>query len=328
MLAITNGLSQTMAMTDNSSFFDDHAPQSDEVAYVDALHGSIWPEFCEKVAEEEAACVVYEPDDLTIAEVLAERNQDLSELFGGEYIGQPCKVLGVGYPAGGSYDEAASVVIDTASATFHGVCIEFNGSRWQAMFEVFCHEHTEQLPSGPYYIPAVTGHMVELEIQPNEGDEYDDDEDEVANVVVQFAHDTVALQALARSEDFCLMTPDDQRSLLWNIAEQTFDSLPRELQGSEAVVCCTQYYTMYDDMPGVALADSFTDLSDIPSEEGRGVAGRITRLEYPELAEISTDTSLNSHELYLNGGGYCLVVRDVVRSVTYYILPQSVTGII
>jgi hypothetical protein len=305
---------------------EEYNPQPATPEFIDLLNESVWPEFCREVSETEAAVVIYDPLDDSNVEITSQYALDLSEKLGWDYNGACSKVLGLAYPLDSqSGDTQEPIVLDTDSATFHGIDLCYQDGRWQAMLEFYQHEHTDDVPNGIYHIPPNKHHLMELKMKKIDED---DDADEDVNVIELFDQDIESTRAHVYSKDFTVNPPDQQRMLLNEITEGINSEVPHEFRDRDVVVSCRQYYTAYDDMPDFDLHDFLTDLTDTPSEEITALTGTIVNFEYPELRTLPSEQTLQPKDLTLNDGAYCLVLRDTEKPVTYYVLPQSVFGIV
>jgi hypothetical protein len=141
-------------------------------------------------------------------------------------------------------------------------------------------------------------------------------------------NDVESARVFAKSEDFTSATAEEQRMVLKDIITSIDGYLPRQYYDRDAVVNCTNYYTILDNMPGFDVREFKTDLSDIKPEERTALKGYILGFDYPELQGLPDDTHLDASILNMNDMSYCFVLRNEEDRATHYILPQTITSII
>lgn len=321
-------------MSENLYFFEEYSSNMPQES-IDILAQPSWKEFCDAAKDAEAAVAIYDPTDNDDRKKVNQHAINLSEKFGFEHNGMSTKVMGLGYNS--YYKEGSSDVptfLDTHNATFHGVDLCFLDGRWQAMLEFYCHDSTDEMPHGIYHVPPDVHHLMILNI--DVADEHDDSDDDDTTVMQRLSEDFNSVHAFMSGQDFAAGTHDEQRKILDDNTSAMNGEMPQEFRDRDVVIACTRYYTAYDDMhyssyanptPGFDLRDFLTDLSSTPSEERTALVGVIVDFEYPELAMLPPDQPLNTDQLNMNDGSYCLVLRSDKERATHYILPQTIEDI-
>lgn len=304
-------------------FSGDHwyEPRSRDI--VNRLEQEDWSEFCRQAAEAEVLAADYSPEAPETAEWVGEQIAELAFIFGNDYCKKYAHVFGLGYNQhhvrSGIVEAGEAIAINTDSASFQGVDMQYINGSWRTLLQFHIAEHTDALPSGMYYVPPSNKFLLELAIDLAD----DEDEDEFAEELTTaevLSEEVTAAKAHIEHESFAELDPAEQRLILQDLIVEADNALEPSDCGHDVTIESTCHYIVYDNMPG--FPPDFIDQQDIITENQRSVEGTIQGCNYPELAEIPVDKQLTREDFIYNGGAPCLIVRNDELQLTYYILPQ------
>jgi hypothetical protein len=311
------------------SSYEDHSHEPQPSYFVDRLSDEDWPEFCRQARAANELAVDYEPGTQQTAEWIVGQGSELRKVFGQGYIGKSSQVLGLAYTEQhirtASADELIGV--DAKSAIFKDVGMQYINKQWRVVLEFHVATPTILLKSGMYYIEP-DSHLLEFTIDANFEDEDNDDDDEdeipVAELMEQEAEKA---QRQIAGKRFARRGPAEQRQMLDNIIISADLVIDAEQCNRNIAVESLRYYTVFDDMPEIALKDLYTDQTDTEPEERYSIEGVIHGFDYPELQHIPKDKLLTRKDFIYNDGAPCLVVRNDNLGCTYLVIPQSILDI-
>lgn len=313
-------------MTEFSPFPNERMDIPKWFEWDNVLSSPEWEIVCDSARELEADMIL--EDESASEETLqdmAERTYELGEKLGASYYRQQCRVVGRLYTDddhSGS-DIARTMRFNTTKFRFGGPTFRCLDNRWRVVFELYRQPLNGQIPREFYYTPLLNHHLTDLRVKP--GQESDNDEE---NVVALLGRHVEGASQFVQSADFEARTAERQREWLLQVVDDVDCYVPSRLRDIDVVVSCTEYYTMYDDMPGILLPGGTLDpFDDTPIEEQATLKGMIDCFKYPEMEDMPSDTHLTSADFTVNGGASCMLLRNTEDSVTYYVLPQSVSAI-
>lgn len=312
--------------------FEDHSREPQPIHLIDRLTTDDWPEFCRQARAANELATNYEPGTQQTAEWVTGQAAELSKVFGQGYRDKSSQALGLAYTEQhirtASADEL--VAFDAKSATFKDVGIHYVNEQWHVVLEFYIDTATALLKSGVYYIEP-DNHLLEFAIDANfdaDDEEGDDDEDETGPPVAELMEqEAEKAQQQVASKRFARRGPVEQRRILDNIIISADLVIDAEQCNRNIAVESLRYYTVFDDMPGIALEDLYTDQTDIEPEERYSIEGIIHGFDYPELQHLSEDMLLTRQDFIYNDGAPCLVIRNDDLGCTYLVIPQSILDI-
>lgn len=305
--------------------FEDHSREPQPINLIDRLSSEDWLEFCRQAQAANELATAYEPGTQKTAEWVVGQAAELSKVFGQGYRGKSSQALGLAYNEQhirtASADEL--IVFDAKSATFKDVGIQYINEQWRVVLEFHVAIPTALLKSGLYYIEP-DSHLLEFAIDAN----FEDDEDEIDTPIAELMEqEAEKAQRQIAGKRFARRGPAEQRQTLDNIIISADLTLDPEQCNQIVVIESLRYYTVFDDMPGIALEDLYTDQTGLDLDDRYSIMGVIHGFDYPELQHVPDDKLLTRKDFIYNGGAPCLVVRNDDFGCTYLVIPQSILDI-
>lgn len=318
-------------MTEHMSSPEENTPEATAPRRIDKLVEPAWQEFLAHAERIEHTLHAYPPNNKSGYIAAEQHIPQLDQMISGGNETPRCQVVGFGYTEDMPGVESDQLIfVNTDAAVYTGVDIMMIDDQWRVIIAIQTVEGTDQLPDGLYYFAVTTGDLTRLDfyVDPLAIDNEAPEKKPIVDLHTKLIQHAAVSRDVITDDDFLSQIPDEQRRILISMTQRVAADIMPEYKDCIVTIDCKDYYTAYDDMPGVELSDSYTNISILPEDEQYNLVGTIIDISYPELDALPPEQPIDLAVLKLNQGAPCVVVYNEVLRKHYYIPSQHIASII